>query len=403
LELRDARLLDGASEPDAILLIGDVNLGDSVNIQPVARVLRSCFPRARIDYVHSRTAAPLIRSNPHITESVPLFEGKFTPSEEEVRRLCRRIEERGYDLVLSFCPFLPERKLSRPGATVLSPLAFTCRVIDRAGRDGTAVAHLIPNMTGYVRELVSNGRPDHAGLAAPESATIYLSADVVERRDRWMAGQDVPPDSRPVFFNPDASNRFTMVPEELQFELLRSLLAAEDCGHLLLGSGFTFTGIERRLLERLPSELADRVTLVPTSLPIDVYAALTDACAVFITADTGPMHIAAARKECPARDGVFLNRTAVVGLFGPTLPRVYGYDSSRPGHLAANQDAPSRVFAGGCPRKSLVCSVERIGQACPGESCFRGLDVEEVARFVLRCVSDERTCGAERAAAPRGS
>lgn len=403
MEERDARLLDGASEPDAILLIGDVNLGDSVNIQPVARVLRSSFPAARIDYVHSRTAAPLIRSNPYITESLPLFEGKFTPSEGEISRLGRRIEARCYDLVLSFCPFLPERKLSRPGSTVLSPLAFTCRVIDQASRDGDAIAHLIPNMTGYVRELVCNGRAERIELTAPDSATIFLPADAIARRDRWMADHGLAPDSRPIFLNPDASNRFTMVPEELQLKLLRRLLGSQNGGPVLLGSGFTFTGIERRLVERLPSELADRVTLVPTSLPIDVYAALTDACAVFVTADTGPMHIAAARKECPGRDGAFFNRTAVVGLFGPTLPRVYGYDSSRPGHLAANQDAPSRVFAGACRRKSLVCSVERIGQACSGDSCFQGLDIEEVARFALLCISDERTSGAQRAAARQES
>ncbi len=394
LQRRDARRLEAVGEPHRILLVSDVNLGDSINIQPVAQLLRDRLPAARIDYVHSRVAAPLIRSNPHITESVPLFGGRFTPSEHEVRSLSRRIGRVRYDVVFSFCPFLSARRLQRPGCAVIGPLPFALRVVHLAAREPSAVAHLVPNMTGYVGELLGAG-PAGAG-PPPEGATIYLPADAVERRDRWLAARGLPPDSRPVFLNPDASNRYTLVPEEMQAALLRRLLGDGGSERVLLGSGFTFPGVERRVLERLPAPLARRVTAVPTSLPIDVYAALTDACSVFITADTGPMHIAAARKVCPQQAGLFWNRTSVVGLFGPTLPRVYGYDSSRPGHVPASQDAPSRLYEAACPRKGLLCSVQRMGQTCSGEACFRGLDVEEVAQFALGRVTHEHPRETER-------
>jgi ADP-heptose:LPS heptosyltransferase len=133
----------------------------------------------------------------------------------------------------------------------------------------------------------------------------------------------------------------------------------------------------------LGTDLREKVTIVPPELPIDAYAALTDACDVFITADTGPMHIAAARKLCVEEGGSFRNRTSVIGLFGPTLPRVYGYDSTREGYTPANQDAPSRVFEAGCSRKNLTCSLARIAEQCSGEGCFRGLDPDEVADWAL--------------------
>lgn len=387
LERRETRLLAGMGEPKAILLVADVNLGDSINIQAVARMLRRHFPEARLDYVHSIVAAPLIRHNPHISHSVPLFKGGFYPSPEQVGQLADRVRRHRYDLVLNFCPFLDEHKIAADDAVLVSPLALTAHIIHRACNGADQMAHLIPNMTSYVERLVLNGRASAEADGPVRGATIYLPADAAQERDRWLREQGIPADCRPAFLNPDASNRYTFVNEDLQIELLRNLLSEPECRRVLLGSGFTFQGVEERLLEGLSPALRRKVTVVPDTLPIDVYAALTDACAVYMTADTGPMHIAAAAKECPDRAGVFANRTTLAGLFGATLPRVYGYDSERPGCLPANQNAPSRVFQGACPRKSLVCSVERITQHCSGDECFRGLNVDRVARFALQCLA----------------
>ncbi len=390
LESKGSRRLAGIAGASSILVVADVNLGDSINTQAVVRVLRRYFPQSRLDYVHSAVAAPLIRHNPHLSHSVPLFKGGFFPSAEQVRALADRVRRNAYDVVLSFCPFLDETKIGADGATVLSPLALTCRIIHRACNGGDLTAHLLSNMAAYVEGVVCNGRASPGVGDRMHGVTIYLPASAAERRDRWLAGHGIPADSRPIFLNPDASNVYTFVDEDLQAALLRGLLARPECEHLLLGSGFTFKGVERRLLERLSPPLRRKVTVVPDSLPIDVYAALIDACAVFITADTGPMHVAAARKECPDREGIFVNRTALAGLFGPTLPRVYGYDSATAGYLPANQDAPSRVFQGACPRKSLLCSVERIAGRCGGGDCFRGLNVDRAARFALECAAAQK-------------
>jgi hypothetical protein len=68
-----------------------------------------------------------------------------------------------------------------------------------------------------------------------------------------------------------------------------------------------------------------------------------------------------------------------VSVFGATLPRMSGYDSSRPGFLAGNQDAPSWCFhvASGC--HNITC-LNKLYKTCRVVRCFEAIDVDAVAR-----------------------
>jgi ADP-heptose:LPS heptosyltransferase len=377
-------------DPERILLLADVNIGDAINIQPAAEVLRARFPRCRIDYIHSAKAAPLVENNPAIARSIPLFEGRFVPEDPECEAVRARVSSGDYELVLSFCPFLPEGVLDEAPCPTITPIRLVCDIIARACSGNGARAGLAENLAAYVGQIAGacaceNDRALETSTFRPR---IYLMERSVRRREGWLREQGLSPEARTVFFNPDASNSYTLVPVHDQLELLRCLLASEACEQLLLGSGFTFTGIERRLLEELGPQYRRKATVVPRDLPIDAFAALTDLCEVFLTADTGPMHIAAARKVCCDGSCRFRNRTSVIGLFGPTLPRVYGYDSRRAGYSDANQDAAARVFESSCARKNLMCSLARIAEQCTGRECFEGFDPTEVAGFALKVLGE---------------
>ncbi len=72
-------------------------------------------------------------------------------------------------------------------------------------------------------------------------------------------------------------------------------------------------------------------------MPLDAYAALIDWSDVFVSGDTGPLHMAAAWKKARKEGHVFRNRSGVVGIFGATPPRLSGYDSLRWDFLETEQ------------------------------------------------------------------
>jgi ADP-heptose:LPS heptosyltransferase len=148
-----------------------------------------------------------------------------------------------------------------------------------------------------------------------------------------------------------------------------------------MNRGFTFQNIETAILNRIPSCLHGKVSLLPKNTRIDVYAALADRADVFLSGDTGPLHIAASRKIALTSPNQYKNDTALVGVFGATNSEMYGYDSQSPKHASAPQDAPSRVFEGHPPCKNLTC-IDKIWKNCPHRRCFEGLRPETISAYV---------------------
>ena len=145
--------------------------------------------------------------------------------------------------------------------------------------------------------------------------------------------------------------------------------------------GHTDAGIGVRLKASLPSFLSDQVKIIPVDLALDAYSALIDLCDVFISGDTGPLHLAAARKFSRTGRYTFRNRTAVLSFFGATPARMSGYDSFQPGYLPANQDAPSWSYTAGSPCRNISC-LNKMYKTCPTVRCFEEVDMDGLVRRV---------------------
>jgi ADP-heptose:LPS heptosyltransferase len=180
-------------------------------------------------------------------------------------------------------------------------------------------------------------------------------------------------------YNPDTASRFTMMPFDAQAELLREIIArAPTATTILLGAGHSAAGIGERLLAALPTAMQPSIRIVPQTMPLDAYSALIDLADVFVSGDTGPLHLAAARRYARSGSHQFRNRTAVLSFFGATPPRMSGYDSSRPGYLAANQDAPSFCYQAVSPCRNITC-VGKLFKTCVRTRCFEHVDVDVIA------------------------
>ncbi len=229
----------------------------------------------------------------------------------------------------------------------------------------------LPQKTGS-----SKGTYDYSGTK------LYLSADALAARNRYLRSLGISPDDVIVYFNPDASNKYTFLDRDKQLLLLKRLLSQHSFDFLLLGAGITFKGIERYLFDNIPGPLREKLVVLDKKVSLDTYASLLDICDVFITGDTGPMHIAAARKICINNPQAFNNRTAIVGIFGSSEPGIYGYDSFGDTFVNASQDAPSKIFEAIPDCKDITCSLQRITNKCSGERCFDGIDIDEIVAYI---------------------
>jgi hypothetical protein len=194
-----------------------------------------------------------------------------------------------------------------------------------------------------------------------------------------MRQRNLSPAGPLIFYNPDASAPFSRIPSDMQVSMLTQL--TELPYKIMMASGYCEENIEVSLLNALPQTKRDKIDVVPKSMPIDAYASLIDFSDVYITADGGAMHIAAARKVAESNGHRFRNKTAVFSIFGASSARMYGYDSERPGFYPANQDVPSRAYSAGSPCRNYTC-INKLEKTCREVRCFEVLDTKKIVEDV---------------------
>jgi ADP-heptose:LPS heptosyltransferase len=359
------------------LVIPDIHIGDAVMTQSALSALRDFFPHAHVDYVINRAAYPLIEGNPEATRVLPFFVGGSFPSATNLQTLRDLIKGEGYDLCLNFCPFIKDRQISPGGAGILNILSYG-PVIVKNERDPSRINHFIYDDYRFTHDLLSIvARPVRGEPFRGVRLTFADSA--VDKALRFATESGLSSDVPVVLFNPDGASPYTRLPFEIQAVLLDRLARMKAL--ILLGWGHTVAGIGNRLKDSLPLLLRSSVRMIPADLSLEVYSALIDFCDVFISGDTGPLHLAAARRFSRTGKFVFRNRTAILSLFGATPARMSGYDSFQPGYLPANQDAPSWAYTAGSPCRNITC-LNKMYKTCRTIRCFDEVDIEGLARRV---------------------
>jgi heptosyltransferase-2 len=359
------------------LVIPDTHIGDAVYSQSVLTGLRDFFPDAHVDYLANEAVYSLIEGNPEATRVLSFFSGSSFPSTSDLKTLQDLIQTERYDLCLNFSPFIRNKLVVPDGWGILN-FKTHGSVILRDERDTSLVNHFSYQSYRFTRNLL-------ALVATPvreehfRGVRLTLTDSAVEQARRFASEVSLTRGVPVVLFNPDTASPYTRMPFEKQGELLRRL--AEMKVVILLGMGHTDAGIGARLKASLPPFLGDRVEIIPVDMPLDAYSALIDFCDVFVSGDTGPLHLAAARKFSRTGRHTFRNRTAVLSFFGATPARMSGYDSFQPGYLPANQDAPSWSYTAGSPCRNISC-LNKMYKTCPTVRCFEEVDMDGLVHRV---------------------
>lgn len=365
-----------------ILVVGDLNIGDAVNLQVAVSALRYFFQDARIDYVVNRHAEPLIQGNPHISVLLPVFSGSPVPDEGDIKALRDVVHGGEYDAIFNFCPFFDASVFSKiaEAPPVIGPDAMVFMLLN-GDHEKNRVNNILYQTDHFIRALLSN-IADLEGKRIFRGTTVYLSDDARAKADEFLDRGGIVPGRPVLFYNPDTTSPFTRIPLNYQADLLKRILGSDGEGAILLGAGHVEAGIEQTLLKNLPADARGKVHIVPRSIPLDCYVALIDLSDVYITGDTGPLHLASALKVSRSGRSVFRNRTAVFSIFGATSSRIYGYDSNLEGYLPSYQNAPSKVYVSKSPCRNITC-VNKRAKTCRKVRCFEYLDTEKIAGDVI--------------------
>ena len=308
--------VDLGSVHRVLLVRANVRLGNLLLITPAIAALRQALPHARIDVLCDAAYGCLLAADPAVNEVVPI-DRRTMRSPIAFARLVRRLRSTRYDLAIECA-----RGGSFLGAVLTSLSGGRLRVGSAEGRYGR-----------FFNVQVPRGRRTHkvdllldllAGIGvAPAGSDLRMVLTDEERAEaarRWESW-GVPPGQPVIGVNLGGRGR-KQWPIERFLDLTRRLALIAGA-HVAL-----FGGPEERALQEYiaGTGLPDHTVVVPL-VPVREFAALLAGCTVVVTADTGPMHLAAA-VHTPT---VVIARTAASANYAPRADRhrvVFAADES---------------------------------------------------------------------------
>ena len=300
---RDRRRLP--LQPQRILLLRIERIGDLIMALPAIRDVRTLAPNADIDLVVGAWNAEFASALPYVTRVLTMTprwlardaDGDSFPALTRTARSWRR---RAYDLAINFEPDIRTNLL-----LALSGAQWTAgwttggggALLDRGLAYDTG-AHTSANLRRLVAD-VFNSQPSSSNLpllVLPDSARERAERRLGRRTGRPLAGVHV------------SGGRLVKQWDPSRFADVAARLVKNDGARILL----TGSAGDRPMVEQVKAVLpADDVIDVAGDASLLELAALIERCDVFVTGDTGPMHLAAAVG------------TPIVAVFGPSDPRRY--------------------------------------------------------------------------------
>lgn len=405
--------------PRRILLLRLERIGDLLMSAPAIQAVRSYAPQAEIDLVVGSWNAPLARLIPGIDRVEPLdapwlARGAAGSSPRALLARAWRWRARRYDLAINFEGDIRSHALmALSGAPVRAgfdmagggPL-LTIPVDHRPTEHTTANAWRIvqaafglpPGAAGAAATADANAQPSRGTSTSRQTNASERSADA----KRSGAGTDeeaasafpdfrlaLPDDVRAqaadmlrgrgliIGLHASGGRAIKQWPARRFGEVAARLLADHGDATLLLtgapGDRPMVDDVLAVLRETLGAAAVDaRVLDLTGEVELPLLAALLQRCVVFITGDTGPMHLAAAVG------------TPIAAVFGPSMPVRYAPISTE--HRIVRIDLPC-----------APCNQIRLPPArCQGHTpdCLEGVTVDMVHRaaadLLARRGADER-------------
>jgi heptosyltransferase II len=326
-----------------ILVIDLLNMGDLLFTTPALRVLRSAYPEASIDMLATTQFRDTLLLNPHLNEVIGFDKSGYHRSARHFLALVAQLRSSRYDLLISFHASAKTALIAALcGARQKWGLVSGTfeKVFDRPVRQRTD----IHRVDSYLQVLYDLGIPEsgHQGME------MWIGTAADQRvSELWQEeGLTAAP---AVGLMPGASVPMKRWPTQ-RFAELADRLGDNGMRPVIFGGAG-----ETEMASEIASKTQCTVADFTSRLSVMELAAAARRCSVFVSGDTGPLHVAVSQK------------VPVVALFGPTRPEEFG---------------PYQV-------PSVVCKAEGTCLACEAgavdqHTCLAAIEAETVFEGVRK-------------------
>lgn len=335
-----------------ILVINLMHIGDLMLVTPVLKTLRSAYPKARLTLLADKKLRDLVEYNKHIDECMLIDKKGADDKLPAFIRFIGKVRAKHFDLVINL--HRNER------ASALAAFSGAKRIVgyskpgfswffDEVLPNKKAVMHQIHSHFEVLQKAAGVKTIDDGGLE------MWLPPGADERAAAlWQ--ENFSPEDKVVAFNIGAS--------WLTKRWIDSYFA--ECADRLIERGYRIaffggpmdTEIVETAVGLMRHQDRDRLKIFTGRLSLGELAGMLRRCVLFLTTDSGPMHV-----------GVAMH-VPVVTMFGSSpVPGFYPYDG---------RDILIRT-----PEKCHPCGIHQ----CPRKgkdnmACMKNIPVEAVMRYV---------------------
>jgi len=300
--------------PQSILVIDFGQLGDVVLSLPALRAIREKFPRVRITIAAGKATAPVIEMSGYAdsilaVDRVQIRDGSKVLAPLRIARVVKEVRRANFDLVIDL------HSLSETNLLGYASRATHRLYARRPGRSLDFLSNFRPappvedyrptkhQVDRYLDVLTPLGIRADEATRVPKLQTRAEDDSVIEQLLKKEKAHQTDAPLIGVF--PGAGHPSRRWPLE-RFAELAERLVRNDSVRIALLAGPEEKSLVREMRERFPPR-----TIVFDQLTISQLASLLARLSVFVSNDTGPMHIATAVG------------TSVVALFNGAAPNSY--------------------------------------------------------------------------------
>ncbi len=326
-----------------ILIIKPGAIGDVLLSTPVIENLRLNFPYAEINYLTQSFCKDVLTDNPYLTRVLTYDLKKGDSS----YCLIKNVNKQKYDLIIDlFCnprtaiiTLNSEAKYRVGFPFSWRRIAYNIKVKPRSSEVHNIEFNL-DTLRALDLKIVSN------------KPKFFLNAVHAEFADKFFAANNLN-GNRVIGINPSGTWETKVWYLEKFIELCKRL---SEKNKILIFWGY---GNEKLDAEKIQQAVGENAILIP-EVNLKYMGALLKKCDLFVTNDTGPMHIA------------WSMGVDVAAIFGPTNSHLQGPLSEN--SLVIKNESLS----------CLGCNLTKISE-CPNEhKCMRDLSVDEVYAKIMK-------------------
>lgn len=299
-----------------ILVINTMHIGDLMLVTPALRTLRANYPKAHIALLTDKPLADLVRCNENIDECILIDKHGRDKGILALIRFIRQIRKRHFDLVINY--HRNERAsaiASFSGGKNIVGYAqpFFHRFFDHwmpnlamADTPKDKVMHQTLCHLKVLQEAAGCTKLDDRGLE------MWLPPEEEKKAsDLWQ--KEFAEDDRVIAFNIGASWMTKRWIDAYFAECADRFI--QEGYHIALLGGPTDVAIVKACIEKMKEKDSPKVHVFTGKVSLTVLAGLLRRCCLFLTTDSGPMHV-----------GVAMN-VPIVTMFGASpVPTFYPYD-----------------------------------------------------------------------------